>query len=151
MSALEAPGTPSEVIRRLIAAVAGQRWEEVADLYDPRAVVEHPFAIPEPSRLEGLEQLRAHFAAGSQIPVRFEARNLVVHLTENPEVVVAEFDYVGEVTTSGQPFSVKNVFITTVHEGRIVASRDYGNHFRLAAALGRLDDVVAALGAGERR
>ena len=64
-------------------------------------------------------------------------RNLVVHQTLSPEVVVAEWDYDGLVTTTGYAFRVSNITVTTVRNGKIVASRDYHNHAVLGRALGR--------------
>jgi ketosteroid isomerase-like protein len=128
--------SPRTVVDRLISGVTGQRWDELPDLYDEYAIVEHPFADP-PTRLEGREQIRQHFAAGSNLPLRMRARNVVLYETTDPEVVIAEFDYDGEVTTNGHTFTAANILVVRVRDGRIVASRDFHNHPALAAALGR--------------
>jgi ketosteroid isomerase-like protein len=56
------------------------------------------------------------------------ARNVVVHQTADPEVIVAEFEYAGRNTETGRDFVVPNVFVMRVREGRIVESRDYAHH-----------------------
>jgi ketosteroid isomerase-like protein len=139
--------TPRDVLMRLIGGVVEQRWAELPELYSEDAVVEHPFAMPAPTRLVGREALRTHFAAASQLPLRMQARNVVVHETADPEVVIGEFDYEGRVTTTGRSFLVGNIFVLRVREGLIVESRDYTNHFEFARARGRLDALLAAAGA----
>jgi len=144
MSEIIASASPREVFERLIHGVSEKRWEELPALYAEDAVVEHPFAIPEPSRLVGREQLREHFAAGAGIPVEMEARNVVVHETKDPEVIVAEFEYHGQSITTGRTFTVAEIWVVRARDGRIVASRDYGNHLAFAVATGRLPEAVSA-------
>ncbi len=66
----------------------------------------------------------------------------MLHLSTNPEVVIGESTYVGE-TSSGTPFQVNNIFVMRVRDGQIIESRDYGDHLALAAATGRLPDLIA--------
>jgi ketosteroid isomerase-like protein len=73
---------------------------------------------------------------------------MVVHETTDPDVVIAEWDYDVTVTTTHRTFSVSNIQVTTVRNGKIVASRDYHNHFAMAEALGRLPALLAALEKG---
>jgi hypothetical protein len=58
----------------------------------------HPFALPVPRRTEGREAIREHFAAFAAAPLKLQVRNWVVHVTADPEVAIAEWDY-GVVTT----------------------------------------------------
>lgn len=95
-------------------------------------MVEQPFVLPRPLRLVGREQIRVHFAAAARAPLELEVRNLVVHETTNPDVLVAEFDYHGRVTTTGRSFTVANIQVLGVCGGQIVTSRDYHNHHVLA-------------------
>jgi ketosteroid isomerase-like protein len=136
---------PGAVFERLLRSITGRAWSELPGLYAEDAVVEHPFDMPGPSRLEGREQIRAHFNAAAALPLEMLARNIVVHETGDPEVIVAEFDYHGRVTTTGRSFIVSQVQILRVRDGLIVASRDYVNHFALAAAFGRLPTLAAML------
>ncbi|HEY7485020.1 MAG TPA: nuclear transport factor 2 family protein [Streptosporangiaceae bacterium] len=128
--------SPREVFERVLAGVTGRRWDELPDLYAEDTVVEHPYAMPKPSRLEGREAIRRHFAAGARLPLEMSARNVVIHETADPEVIVGEFDYVGRVTTTGRTFTFSNIFVMRVRDGQIVTSRDYHNHFALAEATG---------------
>lgn len=75
---------------------------------------------------------------------------MVVHETADPEVVVAEWTYDGE-GADGRAFQVANIQVTRVRDGKILASRDYHNHFVLTEAMGRLPRLLAALGGGQRQ
>lgn len=128
--------SPRVVFERLLDGVTGKKWDELPDLYAEDAVVEHPYAIPAPTRLEGREQIRKHFAGAAGMPLEMWARNVVVHDTIDPEVIIAEFDYQGRATTTGRTFTFANIFVLTVRDGQIVTSRDYHNHRALAEAFG---------------
>ena len=143
--------SPSAVLAQLLRGIAAGAWQELPELYAEDAVVEQPFAVPEPVRLVGREAIRAHFAAAAAGPLVLRAANVVVHETGDPEVIVAEFDYDGQVTTTGHSFRVANVQVLRVRAGRIVSSRDYHNHLALAAALGQVPRVLSAFTAGDRR
>jgi uncharacterized protein len=103
-----------------------------------------PFAPSAPARLEGREAVQAHFAAAAGGPLKVRAGNVVVHDTSDPEVIIAEFDYHGQVTTTGRSFQVANIQVLRVHNGKIVSSRDYHDHLAIAAALGRLHELVSS-------
>ena len=137
--------TPRQAFEALIGHISAGRWEQIADLYAEDTVVEIPFALPAPARIEGREQLRSHFATATDAGVEMEARNVRVHETADPEVIVAEYDYHGRVSSTGRGFDVANVQILTVRDGLIVASRDFHNHPAIAAATGQLPALVAAL------
>jgi len=79
------------------------------------------------------------------MPLELRARNITVHQTSDPEVIVAEWDYDGLVTTTGRSFQVSNIQVSRVRNGQIVASRDYHNHLVLAELLGQLPTLLAAL------
>ncbi|MFI0481169.1 nuclear transport factor 2 family protein [Actinomadura sp. 9N215] len=128
--------SPRAVFQRLIDAVAARRPEALPRLYAEDAVVVQPFAEPA-SRLEGREALREHFARLLTLPMEVRARNVVVHQTGDPEVIVAEFEYEGRNTETGRAFVVPNVFVMRVHRGRIVESRDYAHHHAFEEAFAR--------------
>ncbi len=120
---VKADGTtrsPRQVLDHYLATVAAGRWDELADLYATDAVVEHPFGR---SVLRGRDELSRHFAQLRDWGLRLKASEMVVHDTSDPEVIVAEFAYVG----SGHEMTVhrRNVFVMSVREGLISASRDY--------------------------
>ncbi|WP_055587114.1 nuclear transport factor 2 family protein [Peterkaempfera griseoplana] len=126
---------PRTVFERLIRGITDGDWERLADLYAEDAVVELPFALPEPVRLEGREAVRAHFAAAAGGPLSLTVHDVTVRLTDDPEVVVAEFGYRVRTGAAGPVFQTDNVQILRVRDGLIAASRDFHNHAALAAAL----------------
>lgn len=140
---MNAPLTPREVLRQIIDGVTGRRWDDLPGLYAEDTVVEHPFAIPRPTRMEGREALRAHFEAAAHLPLEMRADNVSIHETDDPEVVIGEFDYVGRETAADRAFCIRNIFVLRVRDGQIVESRDYSNHFEFARARGRLPELLA--------
>ncbi|HEY3951700.1 nuclear transport factor 2 family protein [Phenylobacterium sp.] len=142
--------SPETVLRRLLAGIANRDWADLHALYAEDATVDYPFGLPTPSRLDGRAAIQAYFAAVSKAPLSLVARDIVVRATDDPEVVVVEWTYDGEVTTTGRRFEAPNIQVSRVREGLIVESRDYHNHLLLAAVTGRLDRVVAAFGEAVR-
>ena len=126
--------SPQEVIERLLAGIASGATPALADLYAESAVVELPFAQPGGLRLVGREQIAQHFARAGRAPFRLRPINIKLHQTTDPEVVVAEYDYQGEMGSTGGKFVVANVQIVRVRNGLIVSSRDFHDHARMAAA-----------------
>jgi len=137
--------SPRVVFDRLIGGISDRRWQGLHELYDPEALVEYPFALPAPARLEGRAAIRRYFAAVARMPLELRARNITVHQTGDPEVIVGEWDYDGLVTTTGRSFQISNIQVSKVRDGQILASRDYHNHLVLAEVLGQLPTVLAAL------
>lgn len=112
-------------------------WRDLHEWYAADATVDYPFALPAPARLEGRDAIRSYFAAAARLPLKLTLREMVVHETADPEVVVAEWDYDVIATIDGRSFRVSNVQVSRVRDGRIVESRDYHNHAVLAEALRR--------------
>ena len=110
-------------VSRLVADDASQ-LAELAGLYAERPYVEHPMALDDTPLLTR-DDVRRHFAAGTDMApiVDYRAADIVIHETTDPEVIVAEFRYLGSV--GGRSFRVPCVFIMRVRDGEIVESRDY--------------------------
>jgi uncharacterized protein len=137
--------SPREVFERLIRGISDRRWQALHQLYAHDTLVEYPFALPAPARLEGREAVQRYFTAVSRMPLKLQARNIVVHETSDPEVIIAEWDYDGLVTTTNRSFQVSNIQVSRIRGGQITVSRDYHNHLVLADVLGRLPTLLAAL------
>ncbi len=73
----------------------------------------------------------------SRLPLELRARHVLLHETTDPEVIIAEYDYDGLVTTTGRAFQVANIQVSRIRGGQITASRDYHNHPVLADAVAR--------------
>lgn len=123
----------------MVQGVSDKRWDELPAFYAEDTVVTHPMHPDQPPPLRGRVQIAAHFRAaaeGGAAGVDFQPRNVVVHQTADPEVVVAEFDYVGTAQDGAVPLLVRNVFVLRVRDGLIVESRDYADHHAFARARG---------------
>ena len=138
-----------EVLEDLISGISNGRWLELHELYAEEAVVEYPFALPAPTRLEGRAAIQRYFAAVARMPLELRAHNIVMHDATDPEVIIVEYDYDGLVATTGRAFQVSNIQVSTVRDGQIVKSRDYHNHLVLADVTGRLPDLITAFTTGQ--
>jgi ketosteroid isomerase-like protein len=135
--------SPRAVFEKLISGITAQNWDELPMLYAENAVVTHPHDLPVPTRQQGRDQLRAHFAHAATLPITMQTRNVIVHETADLEVIVAEYDYLGRVTTTGHTFQVSNILVMRVRNGEIVESRDYGDRVAFAHALDALPELFA--------
>ncbi|GAA0370936.1 hypothetical protein GCM10009530_21350 [Microbispora corallina] len=102
-------------------------------------VVEWPFSPPgRPRRIEGRAAFEA-FArpARAALPVRFEEfRDVVVHQTADPEVIVAEYTLAGTVLPAGRRAAAAFVTVLRVRDGKVIHIREYQDVVTMAAALG---------------
>jgi ketosteroid isomerase-like protein len=146
------PATPTEVFHALADGVPrlilGDRsqLDGLVALYAERTNVVHPFAPHGSDPLTSRADLHRHFAAraGRTAGVdSFEAVDRTVHVTDDPEVVIGEFRYVG--SAGGRQFDLPCIFVLRVRNGEIVESRDYADHIGFARAFGRLEDFAAGL------
>jgi ketosteroid isomerase-like protein len=125
----------TDLFHRLLGGLASADWATLADLYAEDARVTIPLALPDPVVLDGRDEIAAHFAGLTTIPLRFSPENVVVHETADPDVVIAEFDYVVHVTTTDARFRMSNVQFFRARDGLIAETHDYHDHARLGAAL----------------
>ena len=126
--------TPRQVAEKLVTGISEGRFEEVPRLYAEDCVVEVPYATGGAAPLlEGGAAVREHFSHAAAMPFRLRARDLVVHETEDPELVVLSWDYEVTARTTGATATVANVQFLRVRDGLIVHSRDFHDHARFAA------------------
>ncbi|WP_413105471.1 nuclear transport factor 2 family protein [Streptomyces sp. Inha503] len=122
--------SPRAVFEKLLAGMVNRDFDNLRRLYAPDIVLEHPFAVPEPTVTRGQEGLR-QLVDGLREWFQMTAKNVVVHETADPEVIVAEWDYETLVPGTDERFTTANVIVMRVRDGRIVESRDYHNHAAL--------------------
>ena len=143
------PDSPRAVVERLLDGIARGDWSQLHELYADDAVVEYPFALPAPSRVEGREALRRYFAGVVRLGLELGVRDVTIHETADPEVVVVEYGYDLRAAATGRSARVANIQVTRVRGGLIAESRDFHDHVAMADAVGRLPDVLAARPAAE--
>jgi len=140
--------TPAEVFLRLVHGVADRDLDALPALYAEQTDVRHPMSPYGADPLLSRDELREHFTGtGPRVAevIQFQPDAIRVHQTQDPEVIVAEFDYAGSVIATGETFRVPCVFVLRVRDGLIVESRDYIDHVAMARARGQLDQLVAVL------
>lgn len=140
--------SPRDVLARFHQAMLDSSADALADLYAVDGIHEFPLTAPgRPPRYNGREEIRAGYgAAWGASPARVdEIRDVVVHETADPELIVAEQVVAATNTTTGQPFTLAFLLVMRVRDGLIVHLRDYMDALGAAWALGRLPAVVAAL------
>ncbi|MET8089614.1 nuclear transport factor 2 family protein [Micromonospora sp. NPDC005220] len=110
-----------------------------ADLLADDVVVETPFAAPgRPTRTEGKQQV-LEYTQGSQaaFPVRFDdCRNVVVHETTDPEVIVVEYELVGTHTATGVTASAPFIGVLRTRDGKLAHWREYQHTVAIAQSVG---------------
>jgi ketosteroid isomerase-like protein len=130
--------TPRAVLDAMLALINSRDWAELAALYSRDAVLETPFAAAPDRVVAGLPAIRERLERATAVPVSLRPRNVVVHETQDPEVLIAEFDYDGTVLSTGAIFEGSTIRLLRVQEGHIVHMRAYQNHSAiLDAAAGR--------------
>lgn len=133
------PDSARQVVDRLLELFVANKLDEHLDLYADDAVLESMFTGGNglPSRIEGLPAIKERItAASARATVRRNAiRNLVVHETADPEVIVAEYDLDVTVQRTGKSAVLNDVLVIRVHNGRITQIRAYANQARTAAVL----------------
>jgi uncharacterized protein len=149
--------SPRRVVERLIAAATSGTPGDIADCYADQVVIEMPFAAGlTPARLETTrEELRARFASGAASRRYTAARDVRLHQTTDPDVLVAEYTLDGTRLDIAGPgdagpggggqFSLNFVMVLTFRDGLIAHARDYTNPVAAARALGRLPQLAASL------
>ncbi len=136
--------TPRDVFTALSDGISEGRFGELSALYAEDAVVEHPQAVPRPTRLQGRDTVHERFTGVLAGALRLERKNVVVHETTDPEVIVAEYDYDAESVETGRTISTANIQVLRVRDGLIVHSRDYHDYLRLAVIRDGVGQLVKA-------
>jgi ketosteroid isomerase-like protein len=138
----------------------------MADCYADEVVIEMPFAyLPAlaSGRLETTrEEIRQRFAAGAASRRYTALRDVRIHETADPDVLVIEYTLDGtrraprgdtppkpprrkDGISDGEPFTMTFVMVLTFRDGLIAHSRDYTDPIAGARALGRLPELTATL------
>ncbi|GAB7040605.1 MULTISPECIES: nuclear transport factor 2 family protein [Catenuloplanes] len=125
---------PRDVIEFLLQSLAGKDLVAVADLYADDAVVRQPFAKPE-IVLTGRAEIEQFLGVLNRAPITLSPRDIQVHRTADPEVVVGEWDNDMTRTTDGATASMHNIAVFCVRDGRVAWSRDYHDHAVLAGLM----------------
>ncbi|TYB41578.1 nuclear transport factor 2 family protein [Actinomadura chibensis] len=140
MSTSTSPSTPGprELFERFQRNALDGRAGLDEEMLAEDVVVEMPFAPGGAGRrAEGGAAIAARLREGrAALPVVFEEfRDVVIHETADPEVIVAEYAIVASVPATGRRASANFVAVVRARGGRIVHWREYQDHAAIAAAV----------------
>jgi ketosteroid isomerase-like protein len=139
---------PREIFVRMRQQWLGNAMDPMDSLLADDAVIETPFAPSgRPRRFEGREEFLA-FAQAERagLPVRFEeCREIAVHDTADPEVIVVEYELAGTVTTTGRRAAAPFIGVLRVRDGQVAGWREYQDAVAIAQALGQLPALLASV------
>ena len=130
--------TPSEIFDHMRSRWLSHRATFDADLLTEDVVIETPFAAPgRPNRTEGRQRVLEYTEAGRRaFPVRFDdCRNVVVHETADPEVIVVEYELVGTHERTGVTASAPFIGVLRTRDGKLAHWREYQHTLAIAQAL----------------
>ncbi|MCU7727047.1 nuclear transport factor 2 family protein [Actinoplanes sp. KI2] len=129
--------TAREIVEKVLRAGRETDVEALVGLMAPDGIIEWPFRpAGVPGRLQGRDEIRAFLTEAAKGFVRFsEYRNVVIHETTDPEVVIVEYDALGTVLDTGAPFSQTVIAVFRVRHDLVLSYRDYLNPLPLAEAL----------------
>jgi ketosteroid isomerase-like protein len=129
-------GASQEIVEQILQAGLEQDIDTFVGLMAPEGYIEWPYRPPGvPARLQGRTEIRAHLTAANGFIAFDEYRNVVVHKTTDPEVIIVEYEANATVVTTGAPFQQVVIAVFRVRNGQILSYRDYINPLPLIEAL----------------
>ncbi|MDQ2878996.1 MAG: nuclear transport factor 2 family protein [Pseudomonadota bacterium] len=130
--------SPRAVAATILSLIDAGRWNDLAAYYGDDAVVDQPFALPEPVRIDGRAAIAAHFAVAAKMPLAMRVRDARFTEGADGETVVAEYRYDLIDPGGNRLAQVANVQLFRIVDGKVAASRDYHDHHRIGAAFAAL-------------
>jgi len=130
------PPTSRQVVENMLEVGRTMDVDAFVELMSPDGYIEWPYRPPGvPARIQGREEVRRHLAQVAGGFIRFdEYRNVVLHETADPEVIIVEYDAHGSVVATGAPFHQTVIAVFRVVDGLVVSYRDYINPLPLIEA-----------------
>lgn len=128
---------PLEIYRHMQEAVMSGRGATLlpAELLADDVVVETPFSPPGMRRHEGRDAWLAFYRTRS-LPIRFEQiRELTTFTTDDPEVIVVEYELTVAITTTGAVAPATFIGVLRVRDGLIKHWREYQDVLAISEAL----------------
>jgi ketosteroid isomerase-like protein len=141
------PSGPRELLERAQHLFLKKDLNGFADMFAEDGTHELPFAPPGvPAVLQGRENIRGYLTAITSTPIEFsEFRDMTIHDTADPEVLIAEYEAAGVIVSSGAPYHARYIQVLRARNGEILLWRDYWSPLSGAEALGRLPQLFKAL------
>jgi uncharacterized protein len=111
------------VMQGLAGAVDGDHYfDAIAD----NAVFEYRYVFPGfPSKIEGRDALMAVYSGYGGSTVLHSGDALIVHRSQDPRVLIIEYEVHGEKISTGNPYDNRFISVVTIEDRKIVRWRDY--------------------------
>jgi len=91
-----------------------------------------------PQTLRGRDALMALYAGYGNSIVLHDADELVVHRSQDPRVVIIEYDVHGKIVATGCSYDNRFISVVTIEGRKIVQWRDYMDSLAAMTALGQV-------------
>lgn len=117
----------SAMLRQTLGGHLKPGVETFVEMFAKDGVMEFPFALPSPRRVEGREALAAHIAFLAGRIEFLSVSDVVKHVTGDPEVFIVEFAGSGRAVATGEPFEQRYISVIRLRDGRIIHYTDYWN------------------------
>jgi len=129
--------TSREVVEQVLRASREQDTDAFVTQFAPDGYIEWPYRPAGiPGRIEGRDQIREFITAQANGLVKFdEYRDMVIHETTDPQVVIVEYEAHGTVIPTGAPLHQTIIAVLRIRDGLVVSYRDYLNPLVLAETL----------------
>jgi ketosteroid isomerase-like protein len=109
------------------------------DTIADNAVFEYRYIFPGwPQKLDGREALMALYAGYGNNIVLHGADALVVHRTQDPRVVILEYDVHGKIVRTGASYDNRFISVISIENRKIVHWRDYMDSLTAMTALSQM-------------
>jgi|SRR5579859_1556796 len=129
--------TAAQLLKRTLDTFLAKDMKAWSELCDANVVVEFPFS-PDPAtaKLVGRTTIYEYLKNyPSMIDVR-QIPTLKIHVTDDPNVAIAEWSASGKVIGNGNPYEMTYATFVTFRDGLIVNYREYWNPMAFLKATG---------------
>ena len=115
----------------MLRETLGDRLAPSADtfvqMFAEDGVMEFPYALPSPKRVEGRQALATHLGYLARLIELLDVSDVTKHQTGDPGLFILEFASSGRAVATGEPFEQRYISVIRVRDGHIVHYRDYWN------------------------
>ncbi|UYL08850.1 nuclear transport factor 2 family protein [Bdellovibrio sp. SKB1291214] len=119
--------------------------DEWVNLWAEDGVLEFPFKLPVyPGQVEGKAMIREYMRHFPET-IKLEFSKPTFHLTEDPELVVAEFTAKGHMLANGNPYNQTYISLVYTKDGKITRYKDFWDPLVAMTALGENNNYQGAI------
>jgi len=134
---------PRELVEHALELLLAKDMAAFAGLWAEDGILEFPFAAPGyPPRLDGRAAVADYLRGYPDVLDVREIPAKMLHQTDDPDVVIAEFEAAGIVVATGQPYTMRYIAVITVRDGEIARYRDYWSPLAATEAMGGAEHLL---------